>query len=567
MPNRLKMFLLNKSVKTTHQLKIVAECLLKLLKIKFTSGYLHKKLEEHNDYPSLISIMDVFKSCYSIESVALKMNFDQLSSDRNVTFPLIAQLRMPDKEYVFAVVTNISEKFVELFNPSSNKDENLLYEEFEKIYSGIILLVEGDEFSKEKDFEINKKKESKQNFRLFIRWWGLPILTIVLCFGTLLFNFTLLSVLQIIYSLVTMLAALISVLIIWHEVDEYNPLSREICRAGKKINCSAVLSSKASKIFGISWGCIGFAYFFGSLLILFLVGLTNTFVLEALSWFNLCTLPYIIFSLFYQWKIAKQWCPLCLTIQTLLLFQFIVSVWGGFHFAQPIFHIPFQVWFRVILSMLLVFIITQILVPTLLKAKEDKSKLKELQNLKRNRQIFEALLEKQKSISAPAINLGITIGNSNGSVKLIKICNPFCGPCAKAHPIIDELCSYNPELSVQIIFTATENDNDRRKLPVAHLLAISSEKDKDKIHSALNDWYTMPKKNYDVFASKYPVKRKIELQNEKIKEMREWCKDSQIAFTPTFFIAIPSSKIENSFTYYQLPSIYKVEDLKHFLSS
>lgn len=41
-----------------------------------------------------------------------------------------------------------------------------------------------------------------------------------------------------------------SVLLLWHEIDKNNPLLRQICSGGKKVNCDAVLSSKASKVFG-----------------------------------------------------------------------------------------------------------------------------------------------------------------------------------------------------------------------------------------------------------------------------------------------------------------------------
>ncbi len=48
----------------------------------------------------------------------------------------------------------------------------------------------------------------------------------------------------------------------------------------------------------------------------------------------------------------------------------------------------------------------------------------------------------------------------------------------------------------------------------------------------------------------------LKQQDEKVEAMSTWFKETGIAFTPTFFV-----------NGYQLPDIYKVGDLKYFLSS
>ena len=47
----------------------------------------------------------------------------------------------------------------------------------------------------------------------------------------------------------------------------------------------------------------------------------------------------------------------------------------------------------------------------------------------------------------------------------------------------------------------------------------------------------------------------LKMQDAKVEAMNDWCKETGIAFTPTFFV--------NS---YQLPDVYNVADLKYFLS-
>ncbi len=72
----------------------------------------------------------------------------------------------------------------------------------------------------------------------------------------------------------------------------------------------------------------------------------------------------------------------------------------------------------------------------------------------------------------------------------------------------------------------------------------------------MDDWYLSDKKDYEVFAAKYPMNGELKQQEVKVEAVSAWCKETGIAFTPTFFI-----------NGYQLPDIYNVGDLKYFLST
>jgi hypothetical protein len=48
---------------------------------------------------------------------------------------------------------------------------------------------------------------------------------------------------------------------------------------------------------------------------------------------------YIFFSVYYQWKVAKQWCPLCLTVQVVLLLELlwcVVNFWTTENSFSPL---------------------------------------------------------------------------------------------------------------------------------------------------------------------------------------------------------------------------------------
>jgi uncharacterized membrane protein len=532
--------------------------LCKKMRLPVTATTVRKDLLEHADYPSLTSIMDVLKS-YGVRNEAYKLEQEHLNE---LPLPFIAHISGDKlKHHLFAPVWKVTGDTIELYNPETRKQERWEKERFAKRYQGVILAVEAGEHAGEREYKKALKEEKHRETTFSLLAFGLPVLMLLLCLLAIFQNPAGLGFTPVIFSLFTLAGCMVTALLLWHEVDEYNPALRQICTAGGKVNCSAVLRSKGSKIFGQSWSSIGACYFFGMLIVLMTAGLTNKPILQLLGWVNLLALPYIGFSIYYQWKVAKQWCTLCLLVQGLLLLQFTAALAGGFHLLVPLADIQASAFLSVLTSFVLVFMVISLLMPALEKAKEGGFKSAELRRIKHNPQIFEALLAKEKTIADPTEGLGITLGKPDARYKVIKVCNPYCGPCASAHPVIDELIENNEEIQLQIIFTVSQSEKDSRIKPVTHLLAIAENGNSEEIRMALDDWYLPEKKEYNTFASKYPMNGQLQQQGEKIRSMEEWCKTNEIVFTPTFFISTESGD-----SLYQLPRFYSIHDLKYLLT-
>jgi len=315
----------------------------------------------------------------------------------------------------------------------------------------------------------------------------------------------------------------------------------------RKTNCNAILNSSKAKIFSwLSWSEVGFFYFSGGFLALSLY-VQSVYII---AWVNILALPYVIFSLSYQGIIAKQWCPLCLATQSVLVLEFIIEYAGNlFNIVYPS---SFSI-FRIVLIFLLPVAIWYYIKLHLLEEQHSKTKKYELSRLKNNKEIFNSLLASQKRVTHPTDGLGILLGNPNAANTLVKVCNPYCDPCAKAHPELEKLLENN-NLKVQIVFMATPDEKDKRSLPVRHFLAIANQNDKEKTKQVLDSWYLAPEKDYNTFAKKYPLDGDLKIQNIRIGAMNNWCKAMHISFTPTFFI-----------NGYQLPAVYNIKDLKYLL--
>ncbi|MDO3627472.1 vitamin K epoxide reductase family protein [Mucilaginibacter sp. BT774] len=537
-----------------------------ILQVKITQTTLTNELETHPDYPSLLSISDVLNN-YGIENVAIQLDPSRLAE---APTPFITTIKNEnDSAELCTVVKEIAKNTVLFFDPVKHLWTTVSREAFLSMLSGPILLVEADEGAGEKDYHENATQERKRRITLQLSLFFLP--GVALGSGVLaLMQNGVTSFLPFLFLMLTIVGVLLGVVLIWHEVDQHNPVLSQICKAGKKINCNAILHSKAAKIAGISWSAIGLSYFIGQLLLLMFTGITNANTLFALSWISVIALPYIFYSLYYQYSIAKQWCVLCLCVQGVLLLQFLtVLAAGGLTPLSSLLH-NLSWALTILIAFISPLIATVWLMPVILRAKESKSSQNKLQQLKHNPQIFESLLARQKAVTESTEGLGITLGNPAAKYKLIKVCNPYCGPCAKAHRPIEELLANNPDVQVQIIFTSTNKDGDYRTPPVKHLMAIAEQNDTGLTKQALDDWYLAEKTDYTVFAAKYPVNGALNRQDAQIEAMSNWCNKTGISFTPTFFVSLQPVKNGESQTmeeeFYQLPEIYSVTDLKYFLS-
>lgn len=353
------------------------------------------------------------------------------------------------------------------------------------------------------------------------------------------------------YLVGAFLGVIFTMLLLWHDVDAHNPFLREVCGGkGQKTNCGAVLGSKGATFLGVNWSAWGFAYFATFFTTQFIyVGQLG--MLSFWSGISLLAAPYVVYSIYYQWKVIGQWCPLCLGVQAALIWNTVAAL---LFFESS----SLWTWDWYIVGVILVLGIGFLLgtyygVPLLKRAKDGLDYQRKWTRLRYNQDIFEAMLYKGNPVSSPVDGLGILVGNPDAKREIIKVCNPYCGPCSKAHPELEELIKQHPDFRLRIIFTATGEQDDHKTAPVAHLLAIQEMEGRVKVKQALDDWYLAPQKDYGSFAEKYPMNNEEQgVQKQKVQAMHAWCNQMKIRATPTIYI-----------DGYELPDSYRVEELKN----
>lgn len=519
----------------------VTQQLLRTLAVPFTNHKVEEAMLQNPDYPSIAAVHDVLKE-YRVDNMVLQVDKEKLNE---IPLPFIAHMRGKTNGFIHVTAVT-ADTIVYTKSKSFTRSESISRKQFEEEWSGIALLAEAGKEAGEKEYKVNLKKEKQMQ-------WYYPLLLagLLLVFGLSIVSTSVGYTISAFVVLVLKLAGVIVTgMLLWYEIDNNNPFLQKVCSGSKATNCNAILQSKAAKLFGaLSWSEVGFFYFAGGLLA---VTLTKEGSVQLLAWLNLAALPYTIFSIYYQWRIAKQWCPLCLAVQALLVTEAVLFLSTGMHQSLPTVFTACSIFSACFLAPVVLWFFIK---PYLFKAKEGMEYKNRFFRMKKDPRIFEALLAKQKKVTVSAEGLGITLGNPNATNTIIKVCNPYCGPCSKAHPEIHELIHANDDLKVQIIFNSFPDDSDPRSKPVRHLLEIAEMQNDILVHKALDDWYLSDVKDYEKFALKYPKQNELKKQDEKIKVMRNWCEKMDIKFTPTFFV-----------NGYQLPENYDYNELKYFLS-
>lgn len=520
---------------------LVTRRVIQLLGVSFTKEYLKETILSHPDYPSILCVADTLEK-YQMKAMAVQV--EDKNEIVNLPTPPVLQISRKGNK-VFCVVHSVSKDTVEFYN-EYDKLETLSCANFVELWTGILLLVEKTEDAKEPNI---KARVYKQKLTLLLSVLFLFFVGVSVAYG-LDDILTLFATDVSIYAIIKFCGIIVGGLLLWFDIDQYNPTLQSLCVGGKKINCNSVLNSKYAKLFkgNISLSLLSFSYFFATFLLFLFTGFKEI-SLGLLSFLSLCAFPVILLSAYSQAFVIKQWCKFCIGVQLLLVAEIIVVILGKYYnksidlsiiaLLGALFIFPILLWLW--------------LKPLLLKSKEQVFYKRNLAKIKYNPDTFWSLLEKSRQIEPVSKNLGVFLENENAQYTVIKVCNPYCGPCAQAHPILDSLYKEG-KINLQIIFTSSLSKDDFRTPPAKHLLALYHQYDKDKAQTleALDAWYKAKVKDYSIFSKQFTIdKGALDSQNKSIEKMYEWCKATKIQHTPTIFI-----------NGYELPEEYSVQDLK-----
>lgn len=493
--------------------------------IKVSHTYLDHQLQSHPDYPSLASITDTLDEL-GIENMSLVVDKEKLDE---LPVPFLAH--SPLNGGGFMVVNNIEEQI--------RQDK-----EFEKNWDGIVVLAEKPTgwHHTENENALTKDKTIRQQ-----TIFGIAAIGLLAAF--FLFNHFSFSLAGLLFASIAGLS--IAILIIQQKLGISNEIIEQLCSASKETDCNAVINSKGSKLgIWMNWADAGIIYFTSFLLLLIISAASSLLFLLASA-----AIPFIFFSVYYQWRVVKKWCILCLLTVVVLVMQFALLMpvalslaKGGLEgfpgdtlfFAAFVFTTIAAAWLLVIK-------------PALQKNKELIDKNYSLLRFKNNPDVFNALLQQQRRVDTTPFENDLQLGNPDAPLQIIVACNPYCGPCAKTHETLNELVEKN-DIGLTIRFSLkAENKEDKKTQTVEYLLQLLTDETNVYKRKVMHDWYE--NMGMKTFRLQYPLQNKKNV-DVLLRLQDRWSDKVKIAFTPTIFI-----------NGYELPKQYRANDIKNLIRS
>lgn len=503
-------------------------------------------LRNHPDYPSLLSISDILQDL-GIPSKGVYLKYKQDCID--ITEPWIAQIESGETT-LFAVVFLCTEEKVTWWNPISRKVESISYNDFIASFTGYVLAVsiEMPHRSIEKQRSIQRKAPKHSMLLLLPFLWALVLLICPIFYivqGS--------RVISLLLCFFYIIGGSISMILMFIEEQQVHFAFNRICHIGANVSCSSVVSSPASRILGVSTATLGLAYFLGMLLWLTIYSYNCT-IIALTSWLHLLVTPLPFIFIYYQYKVIRKWCPLCLIVQLTIILVLATYLFSTDFLSVFSIDVIQPYLFVGLICFTLSFCLGVIL-HAWLKANHRRYILQEqMKHLLYDKEVFYTLLQKERWTTPPPSSLGIFQGNINGDIHLVMVCNPYCSPCAKTHSVITSLLDINNNIKLQIIFF-TKNNSNRRSI-VSYFLSLYG-KGKIQASDFLDKWYSEKNMTLEQFSKLYHLDNNSLTENEEvIEQMNEWCNVEGVKYTPTIYL-----------DGCKLPAMYDAEDVKYFLRS
>ncbi|EGV44165.1 hypothetical protein BZARG_916 [Bizionia argentinensis JUB59] len=511
----------------------LVQSLLRKNKISIDDNELELQIESHPSYPSLHAITGVLNH-FNIENTAVKVPVNKETLEQMPSI-FIAQIKRNNGNDLVLVLKKGTE-YKLIFDNKVNETISEL--NFSQQFTGVLVAVE----KSESDSSNQAKTFSYQK----------PLIAFAFMLFCLLFFISNQDLSASIYFILSLAGVSISYLIIQHGLGLDSKIISTICsQDSKTTNCNAVLNSKGATLYkSIKMSDVSLIYFVSVSLASLLLSLVET-SLTALYIISVAALPIVVYSIYYQIKVSKNWCVLCLGVASVLVLQSLIFFFTNFNFSLLNIKSTLLIGFSfAIISSVWLFI------NTLLKQQQAFKKLKiESIKFKRNFDLFNTLLQQSETIDTLLPNTReIVFGNKNALLNITIITNPFCGHCKDVHDLVELLINkHHAKLNITVRFNInTENLESDGVLVSSRLLELFHMEGEVSCLKAMHDIYN------DSDSKKWFIKWGAGSASKSTLNTLEtesnWCIKNNINFTPEILI--------NGKAY---PKAYNRTDLEFFI--
>ena len=479
------------------------------------------QVETHPDYPSLLAFADAL-TFFNIPNVAFKIPFEEIENLPNSFIVLLN-----------SNLVHITKKENFYHYSEDKKQIKATKEELKELWQEVVLLAEAPE-------EHTEKSISKISATVFI-----GILVVFLLGSVYFFTQNLLFA---IFGLLPAIGLFLSIEALKTELGIESKISQTFCNAIPNADCGQVINSSKNKwMQKVKISDISFWFFASQLLAIFIFSvaqLSSHFFSIMLVGLAL-SLPMTLYSIYFQYKIEKKWCPICLSIigVVYLEFAFLLFLYNGFY-ANTVSLALFTSIFSLIAGLV------YLLKPIFLEKKDISEKYIKQLRFSRNYEIFKNTLVKSETQFFDKEY--IVLGNRESKHKISVVTSPLCGYCKDAHTLLDKIYHrFGNDIGISIRFNFDENSTNKNLfLRLAEIYEAQGDVD---FMFALKDWFE--NKNLDNWLNKFGNFENTDGIENKLIEITNENKEKELNFTPNIFL--------NQYNY---PEQYERENLEYFIA-
>ncbi|WP_288068365.1 vitamin K epoxide reductase family protein [Xylanibacter rodentium] len=394
---------------------------------------------------------------------------------------------------------------------------------FKNIWTGNALVVKESTEAAEPDYRMHQRNE----FISVVKTYSIPAMLILAAVIGLTANCNTISIFDIARITLSSVGILFCAMLIEKQLFGKSHYGDRVCSLFHHADCNSVLDGPMAKIFGISWSEIGLGYFTANILLLSLFPVSS----GSVSVINWAGMLYGVWSVYYQWHVAKSWCVLCVIVQ--------VIIWAmGITATVSHFTVPFA--FDIVSALLscIAFAICIMGVHQYTSAyvveNERVRAVQHYRALKANSAVAKVLIKGGEYYEITLHDSSIIFGNPKAKLRVTILSNPHCNPCARMHTQVERLLSMSKkEICVQYIFSSF---NEMLEDSNRYLISCYMDNPKDEALCKFNLWYTKEKFDYKKIVKMNKSHIHTDVVEKEIEKHRAWRKKTSLIETPTILV-------------------------------
>jgi hypothetical protein len=512
--------------------------LLKRTNARVTPEAIAESLLACPDFPSLNAVSETLEE-FKIPNVSVQIPFSKI---KEVPLPALAFLN--SEGGIFAPVMSVGDDEIEWFHSEHGlQRENL--GRFMVKWSGIVLLLQPDQFSGEVGYEKRRRDQFTKRIKTSVH-----AITLFIALALSLYAFTNaipagLVTLALELLAVKLVGALICFWLVWYEADSQNRYMKAVCKLGGVFDCDATLKSEQSKLVGlIRWSDIGLIYFLSTLMFLFTASwygdIATAITLEGLL--SIASAGMILYSLGFQLYTVK-FCTYCLAVQVCLAIEILLN-FNHLSLSNLILSTNTLLSGALALSLAIIFVLS--FRPILQSILLIKPLQRNLKRVKFNVDFIKTTFIKTRDL--PPYFPGMRVarfGDASAENLLVVVTNPTCQSCKDIFKPILETVKQSRNLQCHFILASSKASSPTLSNRVVHAILSLHEED---MLPALNSWMSLRDRSFKKWHRNLPAVAGG--NGENLSLHARWLELAQVRSTPLLLL--------NGTEY---PSLYSIEEL------